>query len=67
MGQAERQRPGRREGSHLGELIGDLGEVGVPGGLLLEGHDHEVLEKLPLLVLDQLPVQGRVSRSLLQP
>ena len=66
MGQAERQRPGRREGSHLGELIGDLGEVGVPGGLLLEGHDHEVLEQLPLLPLQQLQLQGPVAGRTLQ-
>lgn len=49
------------------ELLGEFGHVRSPGLLLVQGYDHEVLKKLPLLVLDQLPVQGWVSRSLLQP
>ena len=49
------------------ELLGEFGHVRSPSLLLVQGHNHEVLEKLPLLVLNQLPVQGRVSRSLLQP
>lgn len=49
------------------ELLGEFGHVRSPSLLLVQGHDHKVLKKLPLLVLDQLPVQGRVSRSLLQP
>lgn len=61
MGQAE-----MREGLHLGKLVGDLGEVAVPGGLLLEGHHHEVLKQLPLLPLEQLQLQGPVAGSALQ-
>lgn len=49
------------------ELLGEFRHVSSPSLLLVQGHDHEVLKKLPLLVLDQLPVQGCVSRSLLQP
>lgn len=56
-GQADLQR----------ELLGDLRDVGSPSLLLVQRHHNEVLEELPLLVLDQVPLQGLVPRRLLQP
>lgn len=53
-------------GAHLGELVGDLGEVGVPGRPLPEGHHHEVLKQLPLLPLEQLQLQRPVAGRPLQ-
>lgn len=46
-----------QEGSrhaHLGKLVGDFREVGVPRWLLLEGHNHKVLKELPFLPFKQL-------------
>lgn len=48
------------------ELLGEFWHIRSPGLLLVQGHDHEVLEQLPLLVLHELPVKGWVSRSVLQ-
>lgn len=49
------------------ELLGDLRDVGSPSLLLVQRHHDEVLEELPLLILDQVPLQGLVARGLLQP
>lgn len=46
---------------HLGKLVGDFREVGVSRWLLLEGHHHKVLEKLPLLPLEQFQLQGPIA------
>lgn len=57
---------GRRGWPHLGKLVGDFREVGVSGWLLLEGHHHKILEKLPLLPLEQLQLQCPITGSALQ-
>lgn len=49
------------------ELLGDLRDVGSPSLLLVQRHHDEILEELPLLVLDQVALQALVSRRLLQP
>lgn len=49
------------------ELLGDLRDVGSPSLLLVQRHHDEILEELPLLVLDQVPLQALVPRRLLQP
>lgn len=54
------------EGAHLGELVGDLREVGVAGWLLLEGHHHKVFKELPFLPLKQLQLQCPVAGCTLQ-
>lgn len=46
---------------HLRKLVGDLRQVGVAGRLLLEGHNHKVLEELPFLPLKQLQLQCPVT------
>lgn len=58
---------GRRERwPHLGKLVGDFREVGVSRWLLLEGHHHKVLKKLPLLPLEQFQLQGPIAGRTLQ-
>lgn len=52
--------------AHLGKLVGDFREVGVPRRLLLEGHNHKVLKELPLLPLEQLQLQRPIAGRSLQ-
>lgn len=51
--QAEEARKAGRH-AHLGKLVGDFREVGVPRWLLLEGHNHKVLKELSFLPFKQL-------------
>lgn len=37
------------------ELLGEFWYVGSPSLLLVQRHNHKILEELPLLVLDELP------------
>lgn len=64
--QAEEARKAGRQAAHLGKLVGDLREVGVPGWLLLEGHNHKVLKELPFLPFKQLQLQRPIAGCTLQ-
>lgn len=46
---------------HFGELLCDFRGVGVSRGTFSKRHHHEDLEKLLLLQLDQVSLQGAVA------
>lgn len=47
--------------NHFGELLRDFRGVGVSWGAFSQRHHHEDLEKLLLLQLDQVSLQGAVA------
>lgn len=52
--------------NHFGELLRDFRGVGVSRGAFSQRHHHEDLEKLLLLMLDQVSLQGAVAWPTLQ-
>lgn len=46
---------------HFGELLRDFRRIGISLGAFPQRHHHEDLEKLLLLQLDQVPLQGAVA------
>lgn len=57
-------RAGRH--AHFGKLVGDFREVGIPRWLLLERHNHKVLEELPFLPFKQFELQCPIAGCTLQ-